>query len=53
MPFKSEAQRRFMYKNHPDIAKKWEQEDKWDKATKSLPERLAPKGYWKSRDRKR
>jgi hypothetical protein len=53
MPFKSEAQRRFMYKNHPDIAKKWEQEEKWDKTTKSLPERLAPKGYWKRKDRKR
>lgn len=50
MPFKSEAQRRFMYKNHPDIAKKWEQEEKWDKATKSLPERLAPKGYWSSNE---
>lgn len=23
MPFKSEAQRRFLYAKHPDIAKKW------------------------------
>jgi len=23
MPFKSEAQRRFMYARHPDIAKRW------------------------------
>ena len=23
MPFKSEAQRRFMYANHPEIAKRW------------------------------
>lgn len=24
MPFKSEAQRRFMYKEHPEIAKRWD-----------------------------
>ena len=23
MPFKSEAQRRFMWVNHPDIARRW------------------------------
>lgn len=23
MPFKSAKQRRFLYKNHPDIAKRW------------------------------
>lgn len=23
MPFESEAQRRFMWKNHPDIAQRW------------------------------
>lgn len=23
MPFKSESQRRYMWKNHPKIAKKW------------------------------
>ena len=28
MPFKSEAQRRYMWKMHPDIAKKWEAEYK-------------------------
>jgi hypothetical protein len=53
MPFKSKAQKAWMYANKPEVAKKWEQEEKWDKATKSLPERLAPKGYWKRRDRKR
>ena len=26
MPFKSEAQRSFMYSQHPDIAKRWRQE---------------------------
>jgi hypothetical protein len=26
MPFKSESQRRFLWANHPDIAKKWAHE---------------------------
>ena len=26
MPFKSEAQRRFLYANHPEIAERWEHE---------------------------
>jgi len=26
MPFKSSAQRRFMYAKHPDIAKRWSKE---------------------------
>ena len=26
MPFKSEKQRRYLHANHPDIAKRWEQE---------------------------
>lgn len=26
MPFKSQAQRRYMYAQHPDIAKRWEKE---------------------------
>ena len=26
MPFKSKAQRRFMYAKHPEMAKKWEAE---------------------------
>ena len=26
MPFKSEAQRRWMYKNEPKLAKEWEKE---------------------------
>lgn len=28
MPFKSEAQRRFMYANHPAIARRWSDEYK-------------------------
>lgn len=30
MPFKSEAQRRFMHANHPEIANRWEKEYKDD-----------------------
>ena len=26
MPFRSEAQRRFMYSEHPDIAERWSKE---------------------------
>lgn len=26
MPFRSEAQKRYMYANHPEIAKKWDAE---------------------------
>jgi hypothetical protein len=26
MPFKSQAQRKFLYANHPEIAKRWEKE---------------------------
>lgn len=28
MPFRSEAQRRWMYANHPEMAKRWEKETK-------------------------
>lgn len=28
MPFRSEAQRRYMWANHPDIARRWENEAK-------------------------
>jgi hypothetical protein len=35
MPFKSEKQRKFMYAQHPEIAKKWsKEEDKKKKAKK-------------------
>jgi hypothetical protein len=36
MPFKSKAQRRFMYANHPKIAKRW---SKHTPKGKRLPER--------------
>lgn len=39
MPFKSERQREYMHKNHPEIAKRWEEETPKGK----LPERVAPK----------
>ena len=34
-PFKSQAQRKYMWAKHPKIAKKWEKKTK-----KSLPEKL-------------
>jgi len=37
MPFKSEAQRRFMYARHPKIAKKWE---KHTPKGKKLPKKI-------------
>lgn len=36
MPFKSEAQRRWMYATHPRMAKRWQKETK----SKDLPERV-------------
>ena len=43
MPFKSKAQKAWMYANKPKVAKKWEQEEKCDRVSGSLPERLTPK----------
>ncbi len=40
MPFKSDAQRRFMYSQHPDIAKRWRKESG---PQKNLPERAKKK----------
>lgn len=37
MPFKSQAQRRFLFSQHPDIAKKWI--DKYG-MPKELPEKV-------------
>ena len=37
MPFKSEAQRRFMYSQHPRIAARWEKETP---KGKKLPKRV-------------
>jgi hypothetical protein len=39
MPFKSEAQRRFMYARNPKMAKKWEKETP---KGKTLPKRVSP-----------
>lgn len=38
MPFKSEAQRRYMHAAHPEMAKRWEKETK----AKDLPEKIHP-----------
>jgi hypothetical protein len=35
MPYKSEAQRRYMHAQHPDIAERWDKEY----SSKGLPER--------------
>ncbi len=39
MPFKSQAQRRWMYKNLPEMAKEWEKST----SKKKLPKRVQPK----------
>lgn len=36
MPFKSKAQRRYLYSEHPEMAKRWEAET----GNKPLPERV-------------
>lgn len=40
MPFKSEAQRRYMYANEPEIASRWSREKK---VVGQLPERVNPR----------
>jgi len=40
MPFKSQAQRRFMYSQHPEIAKRWARKTL---KIKSLPEKAKKK----------
>ena len=40
MPFKSEAQRKFMYAKHPEIAKRWSKEYP---NQKNLPEHVKAK----------
>lgn len=40
MPFKSEAERRFMWLKHPDIAKRWSKEHP---NQKNLPQHVKPK----------
>lgn len=43
MPFKSEAQRRYMWVHHPKIAKKWA--DKYG-TPKNLPKHKKDKGFY-------
>jgi len=40
MPFKSQAQRKWMYMNHPEMAKRWEKETP---KNKPLPKKLKKK----------
>ena len=40
MPFKSEKQRKWMHSNEPDMAKKWEKEEK----NEGLLDPSSPKG---------
>lgn len=47
MPFKSKAQRAWMYKNNPKLAEKWEKETS---KSASLPDKVAKK---KSKPKKR
>lgn len=41
MPFRSEAQRRWMWANHPEMAKRWQKETP---KGKKLPMYVKPKG---------
>jgi hypothetical protein len=49
MPYKSDAQRRFMHAKHPEIAKRWD--DKYGK-TGDLPERKHKKALKGLKDAK-
>lgn len=50
MPFKSEAQRRFLFAKHPDIAKRWA--DKYG-TPKNLPVHMKPSNARNMRKTKR
>tara|TARA_R110000764_G_scaffold28398_5_gene66813 strand:+ start:4257 stop:4424 length:168 start_codon:yes stop_codon:yes gene_type:complete len=49
MPFKSEAQRRYMHKNLPEIAVRWEAEY----GSSDLPKRIKPKTKLQEKRRNR
>ena len=55
MPFRSKAQQRFMFAQHPRIAKRWARKMKREgQSIRALPEKtardaLAPAGYWYGR----
>lgn len=44
MPFKSDKQRRFMYAEHPEIAKRWSKEEKAAKVGKKAIKALKEHG---------
>lgn len=46
MPFQSKAQERFMYSQHPDIAKRWQKETK---NQSKLPDKKKPKDKKRSK----
>ena len=39
MPYKSEAQRKFMHAKHPEIAKKWDKEEMHKSKVKSAAQK--------------
>ena len=47
MPFQSESQRRFLWANHPDIAKRWAHE--YPGRNSGLPAHVKPRGTAKRR----
>jgi hypothetical protein len=51
MPFVSKAQRAYMYANHPEIAKRWE--DKYGSGGKDLPYHVRKRKRIRKRLRKR
>lgn len=44
MPYKSEAQRRYMHLKHPDIAKRWDEEYKTPKNLPKKKKKTVKKG---------
>lgn len=45
MPFESEAQRRFMHMRHPEVAKRWEHEERTDPKYTNKKRRGVGEGY--------
>lgn len=45
MPFKSQAQRAFMYKMHPDIAARWEKETPKKKLPKHVKRKVVKRKH--------
>jgi hypothetical protein len=52
MPFKSQAQRKYMYKNHPEIAKRWENETNSSKLPKRVGEKKMKSSIMSQRRRR-